>query len=113
MKIDDERRLSVDRNSGRIVLLVLVWFLLSGRSLSAQSRFPVFDEVEVNDTHFHLTNYDQQGPDIHTFLNLMDTKVGSVALFAIPPQQGWSYQTSGEFAPAYLPIAMSFSTITP
>src|SRR5215470_4261238 len=99
MKIDDERRLSADRNSGRIVLLVLVWFLLSGRSLSAQSKLQASDKVEVKDTHFHLTNYDQQGPDIHTFLNLMDTKVGSVALFAIPLQQEWSYHTSGEFAP--------------
>jgi hypothetical protein len=56
---------------------------------------------ELNDSHFHLTNYIQQGTDIHDFLNIMGTKVGRVALFGIPLQQEWSYQNSGDFAPAY------------
>jgi len=56
---------------------------------------------ELNDVHFHLTNYIQQGTDIHTFLNIMGTKVGRVALFGIPLQQQWSYNNSGDFAPTY------------
>ena len=56
---------------------------------------------ELNDSHFHLTNDIQQGTDIHDFLNIMDTKVGRVALFGIPLQQQWSYQNSGDFAPTY------------
>jgi hypothetical protein len=56
---------------------------------------------EVNDVHFHLTNYIQQGTDIHDFLRIMGTKVGRVALFGIPLQQEWSYENSGDFAPTY------------
>ena len=39
---------------------------------------------EVNDVHFHLTNYIQEGTDIHRFLEIMGDKVGRVALFGIP-----------------------------
>ena len=56
---------------------------------------------ELNDVHFHLTNYIQEGTDIHAFLKLMGNKVGRVALFGIPLQQQWSYQNSGDFAPTY------------
>jgi hypothetical protein len=56
---------------------------------------------ELNDVHFHLTNYIQEGTDIHDFLKIMGTKVGRVALFGIPLQQEWSYQNSGDYAPTY------------
>jgi predicted TIM-barrel fold metal-dependent hydrolase len=56
---------------------------------------------ELNDVHFHLTNYVQEGTEIHAFLKLMSNKVGRVALFGIPLQQEWSYQNSGDFAPTY------------
>jgi hypothetical protein len=56
---------------------------------------------EFDDSHFHLTNYVQQGPDIHEFLKTMGTKVGRVALFGIPLQQTWSYENSGDYAPTY------------
>jgi len=56
---------------------------------------------ELNDSHFHLTNYVQQGTDIHEFVKIMGDKVGRVALFGIPLQQEWSYANSGEFAPTY------------
>jgi hypothetical protein len=56
---------------------------------------------ELNDVHFHLTNYIQEGTDIHDFLKIMGTRVGRVALFGIPLQQEWSYQNSGDFAPTY------------
>jgi predicted TIM-barrel fold metal-dependent hydrolase len=59
------------------------------------------DQPELNDVHFHLTNYIQEGTDIHDFLKIMGTKVGRVALFGIPLQQEWSYQNSGDFAPTY------------
>jgi predicted TIM-barrel fold metal-dependent hydrolase len=55
----------------------------------------------VNDSHFHLTNYIQEGIDIHDFLRIMGNKVGRVALFGIPLQQTWSYGNSGDFAPTY------------
>ena len=45
---------------------------------------------EFNDSHFHLTNYVQEGADIHDFLKMMGTKVGRTAIFGIPLQQQWS-----------------------
>jgi len=69
------------------------------RTQSAVSQAAV--SYELNDAHFHLTNYVQEGTDIHAFLKLMGNKVGRVALFGIPLQQEWSYQNSGDFAPTY------------
>jgi predicted TIM-barrel fold metal-dependent hydrolase len=59
------------------------------------------DSFELNDSHFHLTNYIQEGTDIHDFLKIMGNKVGRVALFGIPLQQEWSHQNSGDLAPTY------------
>jgi len=53
------------------------------------------------DSHFHLTNYVQEGIDIHKFLEVMGTKCGRSTLFGIPLQQQWSYGNSGNFAPTY------------
>jgi len=59
------------------------------------------DHYLCNDEHVHITNYIQEGTDIHTFLALMGDKVGRAALFGIPLQQEWSYANSGDYAPAY------------
>jgi hypothetical protein len=69
--------------------------------IAAQPRPSNTGQPELNDVHFHLTNYIQEGTDIHDFLRIMGTKVGRVALFGIPLQQEWSYQNSGDFAPTY------------
>ncbi len=58
-------------------------------------------EYLFNDTHFHLTNYIQEGVDIHDFLKTMGNKAGRVALFGIPLQQQWSYRVDGEQKPTY------------
>jgi predicted TIM-barrel fold metal-dependent hydrolase len=79
-------------------LLVFAWvasLVLSGTYGRAQSQ------PELNDVHFHLTNYIQQGTDIHEFLRIMGTKVGRVAVLGIPLQQEWSYENSGDYAPTY------------
>ena len=54
-----------------------------------------------NDVHFHLTNYVQEGVDIHDFLKIMGDKTGRVAVFGIPLQQQWSYRVDGDRAPNY------------
>jgi hypothetical protein len=54
-----------------------------------------------HDSHFHLTNYIQEGTDIRKFLDIMGDKVGRSTLFGIPLQQQWSYQNSGSFGPTY------------
>ena len=56
---------------------------------------------ELNDSHFHLTNYVQEGRTIREFLDIMGSRVGRVALFGIPLQQTWSYRIDGDRAPAY------------
>ena len=56
---------------------------------------------ELNDNHFHLTNYIQEGTNIKDFVKIMGDKVGRVALFGIPLQQQWNYEISGNNAPKY------------
>jgi amidohydrolase family protein len=83
-----------------LAALVLSLGVMCSRLGNAQTKVsqPAY---ELNDVHFHLTNYIQQGTDIVDFLKIMGTKVGRVALFGIPLQQEWSYQNSGDFAPTY------------
>lgn len=59
------------------------------------------DAYELHDSHFHLTNYIQEGVEIKDFLAIMGKKVGRVALFGIPLQQTWSFANSGSYAPTY------------
>ena len=80
---------------------ILVFLLLGCERITAQSPASSTDQAELDDVHFHLTNYIQTGTDIHDFVNIMGTKVGRVAIFGIPLQQEWSYQNSGDFAPTY------------
>ena len=54
-----------------------------------------------HDSHFHLTNYVQEGLEAADFLRIMGTRVGRSTLFGIPLQQHWSYANSGDFAPTY------------
>jgi predicted TIM-barrel fold metal-dependent hydrolase len=54
-----------------------------------------------NDSHFHLTNYIQEGTDVRRFLEIMGDRVSRSTLFGIPLQQQWSYANSGDFAPTY------------
>jgi hypothetical protein len=56
---------------------------------------------EFNDSHFHLTNYIQQGIEPRELLKIMGTRVSRSTLFGIPLQQQWSYGNSGDFAPTY------------
>jgi hypothetical protein len=58
-------------------------------------------EYLFNDSHFHLTNYVQQGTDIRDYMKIMGNKVGRSTLFGIPLQQTWSHENSGDFAPTY------------
>ena len=90
-----------ERNTRRVlrrfgIAAGLGWALLSP-ALSAA----VPEKAELHDSHFHLTNYIQQGTDIEDFLDIMGDKVGRVALFGIPLQQTWAYENTGDFAPSY------------
>ena len=56
---------------------------------------------DFHDSHFHLTNYIQEGTDVRRFLQIMGTRTGRSTLFGIPLQQTWSFANSGDFAPTY------------
>jgi amidohydrolase family protein len=76
-----------------------VVLLAGGAAPSGQTPSPASDGF--NDSHFHLTNYIQQGIDVRDFLKIMGTRVERSTLFGIPLQQQWSYANSGDFAPTY------------
>lgn len=79
----------------RIVLVVTLLIRLEAFAQAQRS------DCELNDSHLHLTNYIQEGTDIHKVLEIMGTKVCRVAIFGIPLQQLWSYRNSGNRAPTY------------
>ena len=56
---------------------------------------------DFDDSHFHLTNYIQEGITAQQFLKIMGKRVGRSTLFGIPLQQQWSYRISGDHAPTY------------
>jgi hypothetical protein len=70
----------------------------SARPLVAQGSDAA---AQFDDSHFHLTNYIQEGIDVRQFLKIMGTRVPRSTLFGIPLQQQWSYANSGDFAPTY------------
>ena len=68
----------------------------------AADAAPAASSCQFNDSHFHLTNYVQQGTDVHTYVDsIMGDKVCRSTLFGIPLQQTWSYENSGNYAPTY------------
>ncbi len=85
-----------------LTIAVAGWNLLPlvARAASPQASAQA-NGNQFNDSHFHLTNYVQQGIDVHDFLKIMGTRVGRSTLFGIPLQQQWSYANSGDFAPTY------------
>lgn len=83
---------------------------------------------EYNDSHFHLTNYIQEGITAKDFLKIMGDRTGRSTLFGIPLQQQWSDRISGPHAPKYYldtdarlyyysftdaSIAMAYNSLTP
>ena len=77
-------------------VLVLVMGLVPWAVLAQEQDQPLF-----HDGHFHLTNYAQEGTDIHDYLAIMGTTIGRSTIFGLPLQQMWSYANTGDFAPYY------------
>jgi hypothetical protein len=74
------------------------WIGASGTAADAPDAVA---SAQFNDSHFHLTNYIQQGITPQAFLHIMGSRVGRSTLFGIPLQQEWSYGNSGDYAPTY------------
>src|SRR5262245_59091379 len=79
-----------------LILAALALGLAGGRPAP-----PASDPYELNDSHVHLTNYVQEGTDVHDFVKIMGDRVGRAVLFGIPLQQQWSYGNTGTSAPTY------------
>jgi hypothetical protein len=84
-------------------LILILFRFIPIMQTDAQSSKEIVkpDSYLFNDSHFHLTNYVQEGIDIHRFLEIMGDKVGRSTLFGLPLQQMWQYSTTGNFAPTY------------
>jgi predicted TIM-barrel fold metal-dependent hydrolase len=96
-RIDVDRRMPLALAASVLLTWVIaVW----GPGEPAAARVSV-DRSDFHDSHFHLTNYIQQGIGARDFLRIMGTRVGRSTLFGIPLQQQWSYANSGDFAPTY------------
>jgi hypothetical protein len=86
------------KRSYAAVAIALLW--LSTTAPTAGQQKAAADDT-FNDSHFHLTNYIQEGITPRQFLQIMGNRVGRSTLFGIPLQQQWSYANSGDFAPTY------------
>ena len=63
---------------------------------TALAATPVF-----HDSHFHLTNYVQEGTDIRDYVAMMGDTIGRSTVFGIPLQQQWSHGNTGDWAPTF------------
>ena len=79
-----------------LVALIAVLFLVSAGPARSQTN-----NYQFNDSHFHLTNFIQEGPTVREFLNMMGTTTGRAVLCSNPLQQQWSYSIDGDRAPTY------------
>jgi predicted TIM-barrel fold metal-dependent hydrolase len=84
-----------------LMVVLLIQLVTSCQTLAQQASGRNTSGYLFNDSHFHLTNYIQEGITAKDLLNLMGDKVHRSTLFGIPLQQQWSYRVTGDFAPAY------------
>jgi hypothetical protein len=73
--------------------------MMSATTLAAQTD--VCASAKYSDSHFHLTNYIQEGTDVRDYVKMMGSTVCRSTLFGIPLQQAWNYGNTGDYAPTY------------
>jgi predicted TIM-barrel fold metal-dependent hydrolase len=97
------RQLLPGKRASRLMVAALAMAMTVAFAPGAQAAAPqqTPEGKTFYDSHFHLTNYVQQGISVDDFLAIMGDRVGRSTLFGIPLQQMWSYQNSGETAPTY------------
>ena len=95
------QNLIAQNSLGRKTFLALLFAIFICSPLAAKAQKGKADSSLYYDSHFHLTNFIQEGITAKDFLKLMGTKVGRSTLFGIPLQQQWSYRVSGNDAPKY------------
>jgi len=103
MTVHDEVERRVRAVAGVAILAAVVSMTipLTRASGATHAEQAVEATPQFHDSHFHLTNYIQEGISVQDFLGIMGTRVGRSTLFGIPLQQQWSYANSGDYAPTY------------
>ena len=81
-----------------ILLSFLAAFPLAAQKKGKKTPEPTY---VFKDSHFHLTNYIQEGISVERLLEIMGDTIGRSTLFGIPLQQQWSYRVDGDDAPKY------------
>ncbi len=86
-----------------LLLLVLCTLPLAAQvKKPARATTPPATQPLFHDSHFHLTNYIQEGITARYYVDsIMGDKVGRSTLFGIPLQQQWSHRVTGANAPTY------------
>ncbi|HEX5649719.1 MAG TPA: hypothetical protein VFX69_08695, partial [Steroidobacteraceae bacterium] len=85
---------------GSAMALLAAALVLAATTVTGASDPPTPQYI-YSDSHFHLTNYVQEGTDIRDYLRMMDGVVKRSTLFGLPLQQMWQYGNTGDFAPWY------------
>jgi predicted TIM-barrel fold metal-dependent hydrolase len=75
--------------------------LLAASLLLAVASSAIGQEPLFNDSHFHLTNYVQEGTEMSDLVDMMGGTIGRSTVFGLPLQQMWFYGNTGDFAPTY------------
>ena len=79
--------------------IALVQGAVTAPLASAQSEAAA--TTKFNDSHFHLTNYVQEGTKMSDYVAMMGDTIGRSTVFGLPLQQTWDYSNTGDFAPTY------------
>jgi predicted TIM-barrel fold metal-dependent hydrolase len=86
---------------GRAALSIAFCAALLGPPALAPALAQDSGAYRFNDSHFHLTNYIQEGLTAKQYMDMVRDTVKRSTLFGIPLQQTWDYANSGDFAPTY------------
>ena len=90
-----------NKHASRLTKILVICFVFGSSFAPARQVVAQKTDYLFHDSHFHLTNYIQEGTNIRDFLKIMGDKAGRVALFGIPLQQQWSHRVDGNRAPTY------------
>jgi predicted TIM-barrel fold metal-dependent hydrolase len=89
------------RHHCSVVAAALVASLALAAARPAPAQVSACAGARYSDSHFHLTNYIQEGTDVKDYVRMMGSTVCRSTLFGIPLQQEWDYGNTGDFAPWY------------
>lgn len=100
MRIKDSPKSCSIKGAGRRFTIAAAAALCLQAILSSSTSLAA-DEPLFNDSHFHLTNYVQEGTEMSDLVDMMGSTIGRSTVFGLPLQQMWSYHNTEDFAPTY------------